>query len=327
LLSECGRNEVESREEPLAEVFTISALERETGVSRSTIHFYIREGLLPQPQKTAASRSLYGEDHVRLLRRIGVLKREGRSLAEIRGALASALARAEENEVDLAAQESARVRREILRLATEEFATKGYKQTHVAAIIRRLGITPQVFYNHFPSKRQLLAESFKTFITWNLAFVEPQLANSSDSGERLLWRTLADFGANAFGSEVLSLVRSEGSGDTTLVRAVEQAWGDVVRYVMADFVSTRPPGASPPVISLELLAYSMIGAQHNTTLRASWDETYNRADVMRMHLWLWLAVGAALSGEVDIDSRIARYESLIQEVAAREPAIPPPLEE
>jgi DNA-binding transcriptional MerR regulator len=61
----------------IAAVLTTSALEKKTGVSRTTVYFYVRQGLLPEPQKTATGRSLYGEDHVTLLRKIGELKREG----------------------------------------------------------------------------------------------------------------------------------------------------------------------------------------------------------------------------------------------------------
>jgi predicted DNA-binding transcriptional regulator AlpA len=64
--------------------FTISALERATGVPRSTIHFYITEELLPKPAKTAASRSLYTDKHVELLQRITRLKQSGLSLSEIK---------------------------------------------------------------------------------------------------------------------------------------------------------------------------------------------------------------------------------------------------
>jgi DNA-binding transcriptional MerR regulator len=297
-------------------------------VSRSTIHFYVQQGLLPRPQKTAASRSLYSEDHVELLRKVGEHKRDGRSLAEIKIALDEDLTRAEESEVDLAAQESDRIRRTILRVATEEFAANGYERTHVATVIRRSGVTPQVFYSHFPSKLELLVESFHMFLSWNLAYHEPKLSASPDLGERLLWRLIADHRANEFGSDVLSRIGAEGgNGKTDRLKLAEQAWAGVVRQIVLDFESVRAPGSAPPAVSFELLSYSLLGAHHNASMRASWDEQFSRADLLRVHLWLWLAVLAAMSGEVDIDSRIARYEDLIQEVAAREPETPPAVEE
>ena len=46
----------------------ISGLEKATGVPRTTIHFYMREGLLPPPQKTGRSVGYYSDRHVDLLR-------------------------------------------------------------------------------------------------------------------------------------------------------------------------------------------------------------------------------------------------------------------
>ncbi len=63
---------------------TITALERESGVGRNTIYYYIGGGLLPPAQKASATRSLYNQAHVELLRDIKRLKAEGLSLREIR---------------------------------------------------------------------------------------------------------------------------------------------------------------------------------------------------------------------------------------------------
>jgi hypothetical protein len=49
--------------------------------------------------------------------------------------------------------------------------------------------------------------------------------------------------------------------------------------------------------------------------------------VVGAHLWLYLAVVAAMSGEVDVDGRFARYRDLIREIAARPPESPPVPEE
>ncbi len=299
---------------------------RKTGMSRSAIHFYLREGLLPAPQKTAVNRSLYTEDHVGLLNKIVDLKAQGRSLAEIKAAVRDDVARASETEVDLAEQETERVRRTILRVATEEFMRSGYRQTRVATIIRNAGVTSQAFYAHFPSKGKLLVESFRTFLEWNLSFFEKALGERTDLGERLLWRLHADSRANQLGSEVLSLVQSEPAEAADLAKHVEQAWDQVVRPVVAEFENLRSPDSAPPV-SLELLAYSLIGALHNAALRTTWDDKYDREDLLGAHLWLYLAVVAAMSGEVDVDGRVARYSDLIKEIAALRPESPPVPEE
>ncbi len=297
-------------------------------MARSTIHFYIREGLLPQPAKTAASRALYSEDHVELLKRIQELKDGGRSLAEIKAEMRSSLEEAEESGVDLAAREYERTHKAIRRVATQEFMTKGYKQTHVAVIMKKAGVTPHVFYAHFPSKRRLLLECFNTFIKWNVADRAPELQDTSDFGERLLCNLIGDLRIRALGVDVLALIHSEGAHKgSDLHKPVEEAFEAIVGPMVADLASMRAKGASAPPIPEELLAYSLLGAMDNTHMRASWDNKYTRTDLLRTHLWLYLAIEAAMSGEIDIDARLARYEERIQALAARDLDSPSALED
>lgn len=51
-------------------------LEARSGVGRETIRFYIREGLLPEPERPKANVAIYSEEHVRRLEMIRMLQRE-----------------------------------------------------------------------------------------------------------------------------------------------------------------------------------------------------------------------------------------------------------
>jgi len=51
-------------------------LEARTGVGREAIRFYIREGMLPEPQRPKRNVAFYSEDHVRRLRAIRKLQEE-----------------------------------------------------------------------------------------------------------------------------------------------------------------------------------------------------------------------------------------------------------
>ena len=230
----------------MAEAFTISAFEQLSGVPRSTIHFYVRQGLLPSAQKTAGGRSLYGEEHLVLLRRVGELKEAGHALAEIRGALAPDLDKARASSRDLAREENERVHRAILRAATEEFATSGYEKTHVSTIIKKAGITRQLFYAHFTSKLELLVESFRTFVTWNVAFNESRLADSPDLGERVLSRLAADEQASQLAADVMSHIHAErGHSSAERRRLAERAWESVAQVVTRELKGLRAAEAPP----------------------------------------------------------------------------------
>lgn len=65
---------------------TIHDLERDSGLSRRTIHFYAQAGLLPAPAGSGPS-STYGEEHLLRLRLIPTLKTAGLRLDRIGCAL------------------------------------------------------------------------------------------------------------------------------------------------------------------------------------------------------------------------------------------------
>ena len=63
-------------------------LERRTGVNRETIRVFLREGLLPEPQRPKANVADYGEEHVKSILAIRKLQKERRlPLSQIKQAL------------------------------------------------------------------------------------------------------------------------------------------------------------------------------------------------------------------------------------------------
>jgi len=308
-------------------VLSISDLEKVSGVPRTTIHYYLRQGLLPRPQKTAASRSLYTEEHAELLREIGELKQAGMSIAEIESELQNRVNRANELTVDLAAQEYERMHNRILALATREFSSKGYKNTHVTSIMRELGITATVFYSHFASKRKLLAECVGVLMKWSLAYADEKTAAIDDPAERLLWEVFAHSRVFELGTAAYAVIRVEGTQeDAELRRSIEEGLTGTVARIMKELPAPAAP-APNRVIREELIALSLFGAWEQTVFNASSRTRYSRKDLLRAHLWLFLAAQAALNGEIDIDSRLARYERLISDFATRMPPLPPTLEQ
>ncbi len=49
-------------------------------------------------------------------------------------------------------------RQEILEAALSLFLEKGYNQTSVSAIVKKVGVAQGTFYYHFPNKNKLLEE-------------------------------------------------------------------------------------------------------------------------------------------------------------------------
>jgi TetR/AcrR family transcriptional regulator, transcriptional repressor for nem operon len=311
-------------EEPvLIQVLTIGELERLSGVPRSTIHFYLSIGLLPRPQKSSTSRSLYTDDHAQILKSISELKEAGLSLTEIEAQLQPAVDEANESTVDLAAQEYHRVHERILALAAQELTDKGYKDTHVTSIVRKLGITTAVFYSHFSSKRALLAECVRALTDSGLEFVDSKEAATSDPAERLLWLCFSHSHVFRLGATALALTRVEEYEDEGEVhRSIHETFNEIVAHIERDLAETGDDKRHARSVPDELVAQSLFAAYEQTMFRMQADSKYRLQDVLLTHLWIFLAIQAARSGEIDIDSRLDKYRGLIEKLASELP--PPP---
>jgi DNA-binding transcriptional MerR regulator len=303
-------------------VLTISELERASEVPRSTIHYYVRQGLLPAPQKTADTRALYSQDHLALLLQIRQAKDAGRSLSEIRAEIQPRVKELNENSVDLEAQEYDRAHRTILRFATREFVRMGYRRTRVEDLTRELGISSSVFYDHFASKRHLLVECFQTFIEWGVTSTEARVAHSDDLIERQLMRIASSLSIHNLSADVLALVSTEAlQGEDELRQPVEEAWDEILRYIVDDIVEIRGEVAGPSVVPDKLLAHSLNEALQGGLTRMLWDKRFSLEDVIRTHVWLWLAIRKALLDPDEITQELNNYLQRIRDIAAEPPPV------
>jgi len=81
-----GFRPMPSQEEAMA----VGEVARRAGVTTATVNFYVREGLLPAPRKTARTRALYPASSVTRIERIRGLQARGLPLRLIRSVLDSA---------------------------------------------------------------------------------------------------------------------------------------------------------------------------------------------------------------------------------------------
>lgn len=308
-------------------VLSIGQLEKLSGVPRSTIHFYLSLGLLPRPQKSSTNRSLYTDEHLRILKSISEFKEAGFSLAEIEAKLQEKVDEANESAVDLAAQEYRRMHERILSLAAQELTQKGYKDTHVTSIVRRLGITTAVFYSHFPSKRALLAECVGELIDSSLEYVDSKEADTADPAERLLWLCFGHSHVFRLGSTALALTRLEEFEDESEThKAISDAFDHIIKHIERDVAGGECEAGASSSVPAELVAHSLFAAYQQTVMRMFADSKYCLEDVLFTHLWIFLALRAARCGEIDIDSRLERYRDLVKKLASELPPTPPLLD-
>ena len=297
---------------------TIGELETESGVTRSTIYYYVRAGLLPPAQKSSPTRAIYTDDHVELLGEIRRLKQAGLDIRAIREQLGPRVHSASENGEDLVARQGEQTRRSILRTAAREFARNGYRQTRIADIIAELGITPQVLYANFPTKRDLFAAAYRESLDVSMSVIEPRLAGEDDLAVHLLWRMVGDYGLRALNPDLLYLSREAAYDDPETTRELRRAHEHVLSGQGEELAALRQ-GLDGPPVSDELVNYALYGAFQTMRLRASWDDRFSRSDVMWTNILLNVAVRKLYDGSVDVAALKQKYAKLIDELAAIDP--------
>jgi AcrR family transcriptional regulator len=309
---------------------TISQLERVSGFGRDTIHFYIRQGLLPPAQKASATRSIYDRSHVDVLQEIARLKAEGLSLKAIRARLQDRLQAAAQNGVDLVAKQSETTRAAILETAARRFAERGYERTRISDLCKEVGVTAQVLYSHFPSKRHLFISCYRVYYQWMYAQVQPSVESTADLNARLAWRSWASFGIQSLSPDLQAMARVEAVHPQSDLRPlVHDLYAEILESTVEELKEERRPedgsqaGAGPGLLDEELVAYAFIGALENMQMRASWDDRYTRRDVMRNLLAMYMAVRAALSGGLDLAEEWAAVAGLVDSLAATPPEVHP----
>jgi len=301
----------------------ISELEKASGFSRTTIYYYVREGLLPPPQKAGRTSAYYGQEHLRRLAHIRRLKRRRLTLSDIERFIREEAKELPAEEADLVAERALATRRQILQVATRTFATKGYGKTRIDDICTEIGIAPVTLYRHFPTKRALFLEVVAVFADESFRFVEPLIADEPDYVRRNMMRTAGWIGLRALSPDMLTFVRAEALGkDPELHRLVRSMYWELLEP-MAEEVRELGSRTKDSLPATELVAYAIQGIEEALVMRLSWDNQYSLRDYFSTMLFVFLVVEAVYSGTLDLTEKQARYATLVEHLAESPPLSPP----
>lgn len=142
--------------------FTMGELVRQTKVPASSIHHYLRLGLLPPPQRSTANKFLYDDRHCQALLAIRTLRDKSQMPLEQIRILLPEFLRAPQRVSEIASQivvSEKDIREALLDAAIEAFGEHSYGEVSVADISERAGVAKGSFYLHFNSKRAVFLAS------------------------------------------------------------------------------------------------------------------------------------------------------------------------
>ncbi len=155
--------------------YRIAEIERLSGISRRTIHFYLQQGLLHAPRRTGKTMAYYDESHLSKLAFIQKSKQAGVPLIAIKEKISAGepstlkafedahppVPHADKAPADIQPKHGARggkTRETILDIGCALFREKGYKETKVTDIVTIMNVGKGTFYFYFSDKKELLLE-------------------------------------------------------------------------------------------------------------------------------------------------------------------------
>ena len=137
---------------------SLSDLVARTGIPASTVHHYLRSGLIPPPNREAPNRFSYDERHVAALRAVRRLREtRGLSLEEIAAVLPELGAHPELADGPVRPEVDGGAADRLVAVAIEAFREHAFEEVTVADLALRAGVAKGSVYHHFASKEELFA--------------------------------------------------------------------------------------------------------------------------------------------------------------------------
>jgi AcrR family transcriptional regulator len=161
----------------------ISELSAFSDTPVTTIRYYILEGLLPEPLRTAKTMAYYTQDHLSKILKIQKLKKEKVPLAIIKKKLAG-----DPNESSVLKEDNSELltsaRDEIVRISAQLFRQKGYDAVKISDIAGSASIGKGTFYQYFKNKEELFFECLAN-IFLDVGKDVPEIQEETDALRRL----------------------------------------------------------------------------------------------------------------------------------------------
>lgn len=216
----------------------ISQLCRESGFKKSTIHYYLKIGLLDPPQKIGLNLFVYDDTHLAQLQQIRKLREQKNlPLSTIKKILLQSEAAPEEFSATISdLQLTNQKKNQILNAATELFSKKGYDKTTISDIVDALSMGRGTFYQYFEDKRELFIECIDR-LTMVIVPKEAwdDIRNEKDPLRRAFVRLVAFQKAFPGFCGILNLLRHAIAGDDpVLAKKATEAFNSLIQPLIKD---------------------------------------------------------------------------------------------
>jgi len=272
----------------------MSELVKISGVPRTAIHFYLREGLLDPPDKTGATMAYYNETHLRRLEAIQKIKLEflkDRKSARIpldfikhqlQEAYTLAKPRGLKGAVGKKRTEDQKSQRKvaIIEAALKLYANRGFYLTSVRDIAKAAGISPPTFYLYFPDKRELFVEVIEYVIGAFNREIQAALQTETNMVKRTIILFQKFYENYSKIGEILNQLRAgvivkDSWAKERLAKVYEKLTGFLATEIKANMELGLVRRMNP-----DLLAYFIVTIAEAEIHRASFDDQYSLEQIV-----------------------------------------------
>jgi len=266
----------------------ISELSERSGVPRTTIHYYLREGLLHGPVKTSRTMAYYDHSHLQRLQAIAKVKQETKLPTSALKAHLEGPAHSHTGKPDPAPDAGSVVahdlkkqkRRKIMDAALSLFTTKGYHYTNVKEITREAGISTGTFYLYFSDKRQLFIEVVEQIFRKMRAGARVAAEKEADElkrmgmGYELFFEFFEKYGPILYQARV-ARIEDRGFSSESLNRAYRELLAPVMKHIQE-----RGEIGHMRKVDPDLMAYTFAGVMLMLSARKGFDSKYNTTQIL-----------------------------------------------
>lgn len=264
----------------------IKELVEKSGLPRSTIQYYLREGLLHPPVKTGKTMAYYDESHLHRLKQIKKLKKDARvPLSFLRERLKEIEAEPPPRQYDIprkviTTKEKKKKKAAIIKKAIEVFSQKGYHRTKVLDITDSLNISTGTFYIYYRNKRELFIEVVDDVFRNIIGEAAAAIKGERDFIKRLEIRGQVFYNNYTKYNEILNQLRAEiTSDDLWPEEKLKKIYHGLTKPVIQEIQKASEEGVIKE-IDPDLLAYTLTGVIEIMSFRLSLDRKYSFQDVI-----------------------------------------------
>lgn len=266
----------------------IKQLVEESGVPRTTIHYYLRNGVLHPPHKSGRTMAYYDRSHLDRLALIQKIKGDNRlPIAYVKQKVEEALKEGAHQPYvsnivetqDENLYENPK-RRQIVAAAIRVFSEKGYHQTKIQDITSAVGISTGTFYIYFENKQELFIDVVDDVIRQIIAGGVEDIKKEKDPFTRLRVRGRVFYENYSKYNEILHQLRAEMAGRNQWpAERIKKIYQDLSKPVIRD-VRKAMAAHKARDVDPELLAYALIGIIEIMSLRTTLDSKYSFDDII-----------------------------------------------